>query len=113
MKKIIEDKVLEDDVEERISVLFDTTKFPFPKKLVGQRVIIEARSLYDQMSTKVVVVDRIDGEVVKIDKYGVYLTDAKVTRYYNDKPIKQFRPISSNLIVYHHNIQYIYVLPRD
>ncbi len=106
------EREIHDDLEEKISVLLDTTRFPFPKKLEGQRVVIEARSLYDQMSTRVVVVDRIEGEVVKVDKHGIYLTDARVTRYYNDKPVKQFRPISSNLIVYHHHIQYVYVLPR-
>ena len=111
--KIEKDMQEMDDVEERISLFIDTTRAPFPKKLKGQRVVIETRSLYDQMSTKIVVVDRIEGEVVKIDEYGVYIKNARVTRYYNDKPVKQFRPISSNMIVYHNNIHYIYVLPKQ
>ncbi len=95
-----------------INIFLDTSRFPFPKNLKGHRVVIETRSLYDQMSTKIVVVDRIDGEVVRIDEHGVYLKNARVTRYYNDKPVKQFKPVSSNMIVYHRHIHYIYVLPE-
>ena len=85
-------------------------RFSGLRKLEGKRVVIYARSLYDQVYKNVVITERIEGLVIKVDSYGITLAKARTVQYVNDEPTKVMHTPSEKVLVYHDIIDRIYIL---
>ena len=85
-------------------------RFSGLRKLEGKRVVIYARSLYDQVYKNVVITERIEGIVVKVDSYGITLRNARTIQYVNDEPTKVMHTPSERVLVYHNIIDRIYII---
>ena len=85
-------------------------RFSGLRKLEGKRVVIYARSLYDQVYKNVVITERIEGLVIKVDSYGITLAKARTVQYVNDEPTKVMHTPSEKVLVYHDIIDRIYII---
>ncbi len=102
-------KFIDKDEMTEMLIFREVKRKKFPRRLKGKEVIVEIQSLYDQTSQKTVVVERVEGRIEKIDKYGIYLSNVRWMMFANDRLIKEYSPISSNVILYHSIIRCIFV----
>ncbi|MCK5063390.1 MAG: hypothetical protein KAR23_05680 [Candidatus Aenigmarchaeota archaeon] len=78
------------------------------KVLKGKKVTIEVKSLYDQISTQLVINEYISGKVLYVDHYGIMLDGAVRKKYLNNKYQGMMHTPSKRCLVYHKIINYIY-----
>ncbi|MEA3229296.1 MAG: hypothetical protein U9P44_00110 [archaeon] len=79
------------------------------QNLEGKKVTIEVKSLYDQISTQLVIKEYISGKVMHVDHYGIMLESARRKKYVNNKYHGEIHIPSSRCMVYHKIINYIYL----
>ncbi|MEA2003936.1 MAG: hypothetical protein U9O53_03170 [archaeon] len=78
------------------------------KVLKGKKVTIEVKSLYDQISTQLVINEYISGKVLYVDHYGIMLDGAVRKKYVNNKFQGAIHTPSKRCLVYHKIINFIY-----
>lgn len=82
---------------------------PLTEHILGKKVVIEALSLYDQISNDTVIMELIEGRAVSVGEFGILLENVIRKRYVNGKYVGDMQTPSKKCIVYHKLINHIFI----